>query len=296
MGQPGLMDALRAGQRLLQSRASESARLECEMLLSHILGCQRHELYIRGNELLSREQLSAFRSMLDRRRKGEPIQYILGSREFMGLPFHVDDRVLIPRWETEILVEWLLNHWKSVPGPVHLLDLGTGSGAIAVSLAFYLPASRITAVDIREEALLAARENAVQNGVADRIRFLQGDLFCALEGPGGKDRFDGIVSNPPYIPTGEIGGLMTEVRDYEPRVALDGGEDGLGYYRRIARAASPFLNRDGLVAVEMGYGQSPQVQDIFLQTGNYTLGGIRKDLAGMERVAIFLKRQGESNV
>jgi len=290
------MDALRAGQRLLQSRAPESARLECEMLLSHILGCQRHQLYVRGNEPLPREQLSAFRSMLDRRRKGEPIQYILGSREFMGLPFHVDDRVLIPRWETEILVEWLLNHWKSGPGSVHILDLGTGSGAIAVSLAFYLPASRVTAVDIREEALLAARENAEQNGVADRIRFLQGDLFCALEDSGGRERFDGIVSNPPYIPTGEIGGLMTEVRDYEPRIALDGGEDGLGYYRRIARAASPFLNQDGLVAVEMGYGQSPQVQDIFLQTGNYTFGEIRKDLAGTERMAIFLKRQGEPDV
>ncbi len=294
MGQPGLMDALRAGQRLLQSRAPESARLECEMLLSHILGCQRHQLYVRGNEPLPREQLSAFRSMLDRRRKGEPIQYILGSREFMGLPFHVDDRVLIPRWETETLVEWLLNRWKS--GPVHILDLGTGSGAIAVSLAFYLPASRITAVDIGEEALLAARENAEQNGVADRIRFLQGDLFCALEDAGVGECFDGIVSNPPYIPTGDIGGLMTEVRDYEPRIALDGGEDGLGYYRRIAEAASPFLNRDGLVAVEMGYGQSPQVQDIFLQTGDYTLGGIRKDLAGTERAAIFLKKQGEPDV
>ena len=281
---------------MLQEKGLESARLECEMLLSHILGCQRHQLYIRGNEPLSPDRLLAFRGMLERRRKGEPIQYILGSREFMGLVFHVDGRVLIPRWETEVLVEYVLEKWKKKPAPAHILDLGTGSGAIAVSLAVYLPGSLLTAVDIKEDALLAARENAKKNGVADRIDFLQGDLFSALDSSVYKESFDAIVSNPPYIPAGEIGGLMTEVRSYEPRVALDGGEDGLHFYRRIAEAAPPFLKPDGLVAVEMGYDQSRSVQEIFLGTGKYERTEVRKDLAGIDRVAAFYKRREVPNV
>jgi release factor glutamine methyltransferase len=284
------MDVLIAGQQRLQEKGIESPRLECEMMMSQILGCQRHQLYIRGNEQLSQSLISEFNSMLERRLKGEPVQYILGTREFMGLDFNVDKRVLIPRWETEVLVEYALEALKQKPAPVHILDIGTGSGAIAVSMAVYLPGSKVTAVDISEAALTVACENAKHNKVTDQIDFLLGDLFCSLDIDKYAGYFDAVISNPPYIPANEIKGLMTEVKDYEPWSALDGGEDGLDYYRRIAAHAHVFLKDKGLIAVEMGYGQSRSVEDIFMSTGRYELAGIQKDLAGIQRVAAFHKR------
>jgi release factor glutamine methyltransferase len=281
------MDALAEGQRLLQEKGIESARLECEMLLSHLLRCQRHQLYIKGNEPLAPDRLIAFHGMLERRLCGEPVQYILGSKEFMGLKFTVDKRVLIPRWETEMLVEYVLDKLKKKSAPLHILDLGTGSGAIAVSLAVYLPGSRVTAVDVKDDALQAARENAERNGVSDRIEFLPGDMFSALDFVRYKEYFDAVVSNPPYIPTDEIKQLMPEVRDYEPREALDGGVDGLDYYRRIASEVYFFLNINGLAAMEIGYGQSQSVKDIFLSSGKYKSAEILKDLAGIDRIAAF---------
>jgi release factor glutamine methyltransferase len=285
----GLMDALAEGQQRLQEKGIESARLECEMILSHILGYQRHQLYIKGNELLEPDRLLVFRSMLERRLKGEPVQYILGSREFMGLNFRVDKRVLIPRWETEVLVEYVVDKLKQKRSTLHILDLGTGSGAIAVSLAVYLPDSRITAVDVQEDALQAARENAEQNGAASRIEFLPGDMFSALDPVKHKEYFDAVVSNPPYIPSDEIQGLMPEVRDFEPRAALDGGPDGLNFYRRIAKDAHFFLKKDGLVVIEMGYGQSQPIQELFLSSGKYGRADILKDLAGIDRTAAFFR-------
>ncbi len=208
----------------------------------------------------------------------------------MGLDFNVDKRVLIPRWETEVLVEYALEALNQKPAPVYILDIGTGSGAIAISMAVYLPDSKVTAVDISEAALTVACENAKHNKVTDRIDFLLGDLFCSLDIDKYAGYFDAVISNPPYIPANEIKGLMTEVKDYEPWSALDGGEDGLDYYRRIAAHAHVFLKDKGLIAVEMGYGQSRSVEDIFMSTGRYELAGIQKDLAGIQRVAAFHKR------
>lgn len=284
------MDILTEGQQRLQEKGIESPRLECEMIMSHILDCQRHQLYIRGNEQLSPSLAAKFYNLLERRLKGEPIQYILGTREFMGLDFKVDERVLIPRWETEVLVEYALEALRQKPAPVHILDIGTGSGAIAVSMAVYLPVCEVTAVDISEAALTVACENAKRNKAADRIDFLMGDLFSPLDIEKHAGYFDAVLSNPPYIPANEIKGLMTEVRDYEPRSALDGGEDGLDFYRRIADQAHLFLKDKGLVAVEMGYDQSRSVEEIFMSTGRYELAGIHKDLAGIQRVAAFYKR------
>ncbi|HHU77578.1 MAG TPA: peptide chain release factor N(5)-glutamine methyltransferase [Clostridiales bacterium] len=290
--QKSLKDALTAGQQLLHRQGKESARLECEMLLSHILGWERHQLYLRGDELLSAGQLNAFESMLQRRLKGEPVQYILETKEFMGLSFKVDRRVLIPRWETELLVEYVLSAAEKREEPLSILDLGTGSGVLAVSLAVYLPKAELTAIDIREEALQVAAENAKNYNVSDRVAFLSGDLFTPLDGTGVHACFDIIVSNPPYIPTEEIQGLMPEVREYEPVSALDGGRDGLDFYRRIAQQAWKYLKEDGFIALEIGYNQGMSVQKLFLETEAYKRGEIHKDLAGRDRLAVFHKRQG----
>jgi len=277
---------------MLEDKGIESARLESELLMSHLLGWERHELYFKKDFILPSRQMESFKRMLERRLAGEPVQYITGVRYFMGLPFHVDSRVLIPRWETEQLTDYVLNKAKG-KSKVFILDLCTGSGAIAVSLAVNLPDAEITATDIETGALEVARKNAEKLGVIQHISFYQGDLFASLKDAKFHGYFDIIVSNPPYIPTGEISALMTEVRDYEPVTALDGGKDGLDFYRRISRDAWQYLKDDGLIALEIGYGQSRQVQDIFLKTGLYHRQECHKDLAGIERFVVFYKKQGE---
>lgn len=275
---------------MLQAKGVESPRLDCEILLSNILGWQRHELYLNRDYPLTSEQMHVFNGMLQRRLAGEPIQYITGTKYFMGLPFHVDPRVLIPRWETELLTEYVLRIAKKMLQPAAVLDLGTGSGAIAVSLAVYLVKADITAVDIQEKALEVAKKNAKDNGVFHQINFYHGDLFSSLDSAHFREYFDVIVSNPPYIPTGEIPELMPEVSKYEPVTALDGGTDGLDFYRRIAREACGYMKDGGLIAMEIGYGQSKSVQDIFMETGLYHRQEVHKDLAGIERFVVFHKK------
>lgn len=278
---------------MLKKRGVESARLECELLLAHILGIQRHQMYLNEAILLSPDQRQAFDCMLQRRLKGEPLQYIIGTWEFMGLPFKVDPRVLIPRWETEWLVDAILAKVRQRESFLHILDLGTGSGAIAVSLAYYLPKAKVIAVDIQEGALHVAAENARENGVSHRVDLLHGDMFAPLGLPEYKNKFDVIVSNPPYIPTEEIGSLMKEVRDYEPVSALDGGHDGLDFYRQIARDSGGYLSEEGFVAMEMGAGQSKGVSEIFSGwNSTWQPVEIIQDLAGIDRIALIHKRQG----
>ncbi len=250
-------------------------------------------MYLNESDPLTSEQKHSFDKMIKRRLNGEPLQYILGYWEFMGLPFKVDPRVLIPRWETEWLVDTILQAVKGREPFLRILDLGTGSGAIAVSLAHYLPQAKITAVDIQKGALEVAKENAELNGAAHSIEFLHGDMFAPLALPGSLRKFDIIVSNPPYIPTGEIDSLMREVRNYEPIKALDGGLDGLDYYRQIAREAGNYLEEDGFVAMEMGAGQSQSIGQIFLNLDiTWQSVEIIQDPAGIDRIAIIYKRQG----
>lgn len=281
------MDLILKGQRLLQAKGVEAARLESELLLSHILSCDRHQLYSSPQKKLDSSIVDKFMALLKRRLAGEPIQYILAYREFMGLRFDLDKSVLIPRWETEILVKHIIDQAQG--RPVKLLDIGTGSGAIAVSLAYYLPQSRLVAIDISQEALDRAEKNAIKHGVSHRIDFKRSDMFAALEADSYQDYFDIIVSNPPYIKSQDIEGLMPEVRDFEPRTALDGGADGLKFYRQIAENASIYLKVGGLVAMEMGHDQASDIKDIFKRTGNYSSGQILKDLAGIDRIALFHK-------
>jgi release factor glutamine methyltransferase len=288
------LKVLKAGQQLLQIRGVETARLESELMMAHVLGVPRHQLYLKEMPPLNEGQKKVFDEMLERRIKGEPLQYILGAWEFMGLKFYVDQRVLIPRPETELLVEIIIRKVKSLKEStaVDILDLGTGSGAIAVSLACYLENAGITAVDIQEDALQVAEKNAAANGVFHKITFLHGDMFSPLDQFDEKKMYDIIVSNPPYIPTPAIQELMTEVREFEPRTALDGGADGLYHYRIIAGSAWRYMKKDGIIAMEFGENQAKKIQDLFLKTGVYENPEIYQDLRGMDRIAIFKKRQG----
>ncbi len=255
----------------------EHPRLEAELLLGHILGLERIQLYVQFDRPLEENELEQMREFIRRRARGEPLAYILGEKEFMSLPFHVDSRVLIPRPETEHLVERALQIFGPNEEPT-LIDLGTGSGSIAVSLAHYLPHSRIWALDVRPDILELARDNARRNGVQDRIRFILGDLLEPVlkEGP-----VDGILSNPPYIPSGELEKLSPEVR-WQPRLALDGGQDGLHFYPLIINQADALLKEGGYLGLETGTGQDQAVGPLLEKKGFREIS-IEKDYSGHKR-------------
>ena len=257
----------------------EKARRDAEVLLLHASGRSRTDLLAHGEDEFSLAESLRYKSLLDRRTKGEPIQYITGETEFYGLPFRVTPDVLIPRPETEHLVETVVALARSFAAP-RIVDIGAGSGAISVALAHHLPKARITTTDLSEAALAIARENVRSNGVADRICFLQGDLLAPLAG----EKFDIIVSNPPYVPARDRDSLSVEVREYEPLLALFAGEDGLDIYRRLIPAAFVALISGGFIALEIGYGQADAVQN-FLRAAGFAQIEFTPDLQSIPRVA-----------
>ena len=260
-----------------RGKGVESPRLDAELLLSATLEMDRVALYVNFERPLNTDELTYYREKVRRRANREPLQYILGETEFWSLPFTVNPSVLIPRADTEVLVEEAL---KRIDGCSTVLDIGTGSGAVAVALAHEKPGLSVTALDCSECALEVARGNARRNGVEERITCLAGDLNSLPSGP-----FDMIVSNPPYIPSRDWEQLMPEVRDHEPRLALDGGDDGLEAYRRIAVQAVQVLLPGGWLLVEVGIGQATVVNALFRAAG---LTGVeqRNDYAGIPRVVM----------
>jgi release factor glutamine methyltransferase len=258
---------------------ADRARRDTESLLLHLVGKNRAWLMARLDEDFAGCTAIRFASLLDRRLQGEPIQYIVGEAEFFGLPFKVTPDVLIPRPETEHLVEKAIELGRLRAAP-RIVDVCTGSGAIAVALARSLPASEITGTDLSDAALRIARENAKRNDVDGRIRFLQGDLFAPVAG----DRFDIAVANPPYVPTIERESMAVEVRDYEPEIALFAGADGLDIYRRLISAAPNVLVPGGFIALEIGYGQAPVVERLLAAAGFRQIEFI-PDLQDIPRVA-----------
>lgn len=263
----------------LKKSGIETPRLDAELLLSYVLRCERAHLIVINKNELSQDDLIQYQSLIERRKRGIPVAYIIGYKEFMGLKFMVNENVLIPRPDTEILVEVLIEELKDIKAP-RILDIGTGSGCIGISLARFVPDSVVYATDISCEALNVARVNAYAQGVQDRIFFYQGDIYGALPFECGA-YFDVIVSNPPYIPSEEIKGLSREVRN-EPFLALDGGEDGLDFYRKIIEGSGRYLKRDGLLAFEVGYDQARKVK--LMMTGYFV--NIIEDLSGIERVLV----------
>lgn len=256
----------------------ESARRDAELLLMHTLKRGRAWLMTHGDELLPDDLAQSYRELLERRSKGEPIQYITGEAEFYGLPFCVTPDVLIPRPETEHLVEKGIELAAHFEQP-RIVDIGAGSGAIAIALACKLPHAHITATDISLRALALARENALRNEAA-RIRFLEGDLLAPVAG----ERFEIIVSNPPYVAAADRAQLSVEVRDYEPALALFAGGDGLEVYRRLIPAAFNALTPGGFVAVEIGYGQSAAITKLLDGSGFQQIEFV-PDLQNIPRVA-----------
>ncbi|MCI6737271.1 MAG: peptide chain release factor N(5)-glutamine methyltransferase [Intestinibacter sp.] len=261
---------------------SDTPRLDVELLLKRALG-DVDSMYIRMylDKELSEDQEKYFLEMMKDRLNQRPIAYILGNREFMGLDFFVKEGVLIPRPDTETLVEEIINICNNKTG-LNILDIGTGSGAITVSLAKYLDKSHIVSVDISDIALEIASKNAVSNKVDERIDFIKSDVFSNVSR---ENKFDIIVSNPPYIKKSDIDGLDRQVKDFEPYNALEGGEDGLDFYRKITRESREFLNENGILAYEVGHDQASDVSKIMQQNG---FKGIytKSDLQGFERVVI----------
>ena len=261
---------------------SDTPRLDVELLLKRALG-DVDSMYIRMylDKELSEDQEKYFLEMMKDRLNQRPIAYILGNREFMGLDFFVKEGVLIPRPDTETLVEEIINICNNKTG-LNILDIGTGSGAITVSLAKYLDKSHIVSVDISDIALEIASKNAVSNKVDERIDFIKSDVFSNVSR---ENKFDIIVSNPPYIKKSDIDGLDRQVKDFEPYNALEGGEDGLDFYRKITKESREFLNEKGILAYEVGHDQASDVSKIMQQNG---FKGIytKSDLQGFERVVI----------
>lgn len=276
-----------SAERLAQA-GIDSPRLESEVLLARGLHASREDLYRNPDREMGEEEIVLSKSFVERRFLREPVAYILGRREFWGLQFQVTPEVLVPRGETEILVEQFLQWVRSEAflEPIQILDMGTGSGNIAIVAAKELPQSRVTAVDISPSALAIAQANAWVHGVADRIQFVEGDLFaCDLEAP-----FHAILSNPPYIEEESMDSLMPDVRDYEPEQALVGGRDGLSYYKRILPEAWNHLEENGTLFLEIGNGQMYEVQSLIENHGGYDAPEVTLDYMGMERVVSARKK------
>lgn len=271
-------------QQYFSTKGVESPRLDAEVLLSHILQKERIYLYVHFDEPLEGAELARFREMVKQRVKRVPVAYIIGEREFMGLPFKVSPAVLVPRPDTEILVEAVIKELGEKTDPV-FVDIGTGSGAIVLSILKNIESAQAAAVDISAEALAIARENAERLELAERVDFFQGDLYEPVRGR----IFDAIVSNPPYIPDADIEGLEPEVREYEPYGALAGGVDGLDFYRKLVNEGAELLRPGGFIAFEVGIHQAQAVAALANVDPAFSKTEIVKDYAGIDRVVILWK-------
>jgi release factor glutamine methyltransferase len=283
-----VLEAIQRGTDFLAKRGVESARLNTELLLAHALKLPRLKLYLDFQRVLSEEEVAATRELIQRRGAREPLQQIVGSTSFCGLDITVTPQVLIPRSETELLAEKAWLHLNALGRPAKVLDMATGSGCISVSIASQSPLAVIHASDISVPALEVARENARRLGLSERIQFHHSDLFQNLPSD---LKLDLIVSNPPYIPTAEIDLLAPEVRQFDPLLALDGGTDGLDFYRFIATKAQLLLSERGRLMLEFGDGQAPALVALFEGMGWRGIE-IAKDYTGRERILIAERPQG----
>lgn len=270
-----------------KARGIESPRLDAEVLLAAVLGKDRMYLYVHFDEPLEPEELAQFRAHVKERGAHTPLAYVLGSREFMGLNFRVTRDTLVPRPDTEILVQTAVQFLRARAGGggrLQIADLGTGTGAVALSVLHHadVPEMRADAVDISPAAAAVVRENAAQLGLTERCTVYEGDLLAPIAGR----TYDMILSNPPYIPSADIAGLMPDVYAYEPHLALDGGADGLSFYRRIMAEAPAMLKDDGAVAVEVGARQAADVAALAAAHPRIVRIETQRDLAGIERVVV----------
>jgi release factor glutamine methyltransferase len=315
-----VLEAIQKSAEFLTKKGVEPSRLQAELLLAHLLKLPRMKLYLNFDRGLTPSETDALRESVKRRGQREPLQHIVGSTSFCGFEIAVNRHALVPRPETELLAElgWqflkqlsegrvtrvpIQNDGDSDNSSLRALDFGTGTGCIAIALAAKCPGVIITAVDVSAEALALAQQNAAANQVAERIEFLQGDGFAAFQSEGRVTRvpiqndgdscnsslrkweFDLIISNPPYIPSAEIATLEPEVRDHDPRAALDGGADGLDFYRKLATEAKPFLKPDGKIMLEFGDGQAEAIKSIF-ENEKWIVEAVKEDYSHRARILI----------
>jgi release factor glutamine methyltransferase len=278
-----VLEVIQRSTEYLARHGVESARRNIEEMLAQVLRLPRLQLYLNFERELTEAQLEAVRRMVKRRGQREPLQHILGNACFCGLEIGAGPQALVPRPETELLAEraWRFLQTVSSPAPA-ALDLGTGTGCLAIALAVKVPAAQVVAVDISPEALGLARRNAEAHQVADRVQWVQGDAFAAL--PAGR-RFDLVVSNPPYIASAEIETLEPEVKDFDPRLALDGGPDGLAFFRRLAGETAGWLTPGGRLMCEFGDGQATALREIFAAQ-NWIVESVEEDYNHRPRVLV----------
>lgn len=260
-----------------RARGIENPRLDAELIVAFALGIDRTRVIIDAQRPLDPSELANLRELVKRRRAHEPVAYLRGEREFYGLRFRVDRRVLIPRPDTEVLVDVALARTKDVSLSMRMLDLCTGSGCVAIAAAKQRPTSKVLAADVSEDALAVARANAHRLG-AYNVAFVRSDLFADVRG-----KFDVVTANPPYIPTSEIDALQADIREFEPRIALDGGADGLAIVRRIVDAAPSHLAPGGVLAIEIGMGEAARTVELFEERGFEDVRADR-DYGRIERV------------
>jgi release factor glutamine methyltransferase len=285
MNSDTVLSLLKKATEYFNEKGISEAKRSAEHLLAHALGQKRIQLYMRFDQPVSDDELERFRSFVRRRLANEPVQYIVGSTEFYGMEFELTSDVLIPRPETEHLVEAVVDWVRAHDGASapRLLDIGTGSGCIPVAIAAQLPSCICTALDVSEAALNIARRNASRHGVESRIHFLQHDILNGSLPD--EQRFDIVVSNPPYVAKADVAELQPEIRVHEPMLAITDNGDGLTFYRKIAGNALTLLAPGGLLAMEIGYGQSSAVKNIFLQS-SISVTKVIEDYAGIERVLL----------
>jgi len=266
----------------------ENPRLDAEVLLGHVLNKQRIYLYVHFDEPLQAAELSAFREMIKQRINHVPVAYILGVKEFMGLSFKVTKDTLVPRPDTEILVQGAVDRLRQkAEEKLRIADIGTGTGAVGLSVLHYVEGTELDTVDISPAARAVAEENATKLNLADRAHFFTGDLLAPLQG----NSYAAILSNPPYIPAADIDGLSADVQLSEPHRALDGGEDGLDFYRRLCEEAPAMLDQGGFMAFEVGIKQAMAVVDLAKRNTLIGKTEILKDYAGIDRVVVAWKKE-----
>lgn len=281
-----VLEILRTTEAFFRSRGIGTPRLDAELLLAKVLGCTRILLYTQFDRPLAAAELDTYRELVRRRSQRYPVHYLIGQREFFSRPFRVSPAVLIPRPETELLVEAvvaLAGQATAAGGPLGVVDVGTGCGNIAISIACELPQAKVYATDISAEALEVARANAKALGVSSRVDFHEGDLLAALPQTL-RGQTDFVVSNPPYIPDPEFPQLMPEVGQHEPPIALSGGPDGLNFYRRLLQEAPPYLRAGGHLVLELGAEQAGPVQALMHSTRSFSPPNLIQDYAGIPRV------------
>ncbi len=280
-----VIDIIRWGTGYLSEKGFDEARLTVELLLGETLGVKRFDLYVKHDQPLKKSELDKFKVLLKRRLSHEPVQYILGKTNFYSIEIKVDKRALIPRPETEILAEAVIEHCRtflSQKDVVRVLDIGTGSGCLAIAVAKFVKNSSVVAIDKSAAAIELAKENARGTGTEEKITLVQLD-FLKLENNAFETGFDVIISNPPYIPETELASLAQDIRDFEPVDALSDGRDGMTFFRKISEAAPMLLRDGGWVFVETAYGQAKDVAKIFSENGGTELL-VKKDLSNIERV------------